>query len=166
MTTSPLSIRDAADRVAYVRVERKVRLIRYGGDCYAYCALAAGSIDLVIETNLKPHDVVALTPIIEGAGGVISTWDGEDTTNGGRIIAASDRAVYDEARRYSSLRGDRRPGSETGPGAQRMAAVVLPLPFLPFACSGARGDTSRSAPAGQIVRFVGLRHASALRAPL
>ncbi len=98
-TTSPLLIRDDADRAAYFRVENEVRLARYGGDCYAYCALAAGFIDLVIETNLKPHDVVALTPIIEGAGGVISTWDGEDAANGGRIVAAGDRAVYDEARR-------------------------------------------------------------------
>ena len=81
------------------RVERQVRLTRYGGDCYAYCALAAGFVDLVIETNLKPHDIVALMPIIEGAGGVVTTWDGENAANGGRIIAAGDRAVYDEARR-------------------------------------------------------------------
>ena len=99
MTTSPALIRDDADRAAYRRVEGKARLSRYGGDCYAYCALAAGSVDLVIETNLKPHDVVALTPIIEGAGGVITTWDGEDAARGGRILAAGDRHVYDEARR-------------------------------------------------------------------
>jgi myo-inositol-1(or 4)-monophosphatase len=99
MTTSPLLIRDPADRAAYARIENEVRLIRYGGDCYAYCALAAGFIDLVIETNLKPHDVVALTPIIRGAGGFVSTWDGEDAAKGGRIIAAGDRRVYDEARR-------------------------------------------------------------------
>jgi myo-inositol-1(or 4)-monophosphatase len=97
-TTSPLLIRDDADRAAYSRVEGKVRLSRYGGDCYAYCALAAGFVDLVIETNLKPHDVVALTPIIEGAGGVITTWDGEDAAKGGRILAAGDRRVYEEAR--------------------------------------------------------------------
>ena len=53
----------------------------------------------MIETNLKPHDIVALVPIIEGAGGVVTTWDGDDAANGGRIIAAGDRAVYDEARR-------------------------------------------------------------------
>jgi myo-inositol-1(or 4)-monophosphatase len=97
MTTSPSLIRDDADRAAYSRVESKVRLVRYGGDCYAYCALAAGFIDLVIETNLKPHDVVALIPIIEAAGGYVSTWDGEDATKGGRIVAAGDRGVYDEA---------------------------------------------------------------------
>jgi myo-inositol-1(or 4)-monophosphatase len=99
MTTSPMLIRDESDRDAYLRVERKARLPRYGGDCYAYCALAAGFVDLVIETNLKPHDVIALTPIIEGAGGVITTWDGEEVVNGGRILAAGDRRVHDEARR-------------------------------------------------------------------
>jgi myo-inositol-1(or 4)-monophosphatase len=97
-TTSPLLIRDDGDRAAYARVEKQVRLTRYGGDCYAYCALAAGFVDLVIETNLKPHDIVALVPIIEGAGGVVTTWDGENAAKGGRIIAAGDRAVYDEAR--------------------------------------------------------------------
>jgi myo-inositol-1(or 4)-monophosphatase len=99
MTTSPSLIRDDADRAAYARVEGQVRLTRYGGDCYAYCALAAGFVDLVIETNLKPHDIVALAPIVEGAGGVVTTWDGENAAKGGRILAAGDRALYEQARR-------------------------------------------------------------------
>jgi myo-inositol-1(or 4)-monophosphatase len=98
-TTSPLLIADDADRAAYRRVEKEVRLTRYGGDCYAYCALAAGFVDLVIEANLKPHDIVALAPIIEGAGGVVTTWDGGNAANGGRIIAAGDRRLHEEARR-------------------------------------------------------------------
>ncbi len=99
LTTSPLLIPAGADRAAYQRVEAKARLVRYGGDCYAYCALAAGFVDLVIETNLKPHDIIPMTPIIEGAGGIVTTWDGEDASEGGRIIAAGDRGVYEEARR-------------------------------------------------------------------
>jgi len=99
MTTNPSLIRAEADRQAYGRVEAAARLTRYGGDCYAYCALAGGFVDLIVETNLKPHDIVALVPIIEGAGGVIATWDGGDAAKGGRIIAAGDRRVYDEARR-------------------------------------------------------------------
>ena len=99
MTTSPALIRDAGDRDAYARIEAEARLVRYGGDCYAYCALAAGFVDLVIETNLKPHDIVALTPIVEGAGGVITTWDGEPAAKGGRIIAAGDAQLHEEARR-------------------------------------------------------------------
>ena len=99
MTTSPLLIGDDSDREAYRRVEREARIPRYGGDCYAFCALAAGFVDLVIETNLKPYDIVALMPIIEGAGGVVTTWDGEGAANGGRILAAGDRRLHDEARR-------------------------------------------------------------------
>ena len=95
-TTSPLLIRHDADCIGGSRGRPSPPL--YGGDCYAYCALAAGFVDLVVETNLKPHDVVALAPIIEGAGGVITTWDGEDAAKGGRILAAGDRRVYDEAR--------------------------------------------------------------------
>ena len=72
-TTSPLLMK-SDDRKCFQRVEQAVRLSRYGGDCYAYCVLAAGHVDLVIETELKPHDVLPLIPIIEGAGGIITTW--------------------------------------------------------------------------------------------
>ena len=65
------------DRQIFQRVEQTVRLSRYGGDCYAYCMLAAGHVDLVIETELKPYDVLPLIPIIEGAGGIVTTWDNE-----------------------------------------------------------------------------------------
>lgn len=96
MTTSPLLI-DPALRENFHRVEREVRLSRYGGDCYAYCALAAGHVDLVIETNLNPYDIVALIPIIEGAGGIVTTWSGGSAAQGGSIIAAGDRALHDAA---------------------------------------------------------------------
>ncbi len=92
-TTSPLLMSEQ-DRDAFRRVEDRVRLSRYGGDCYAYCMLAAGHIDLVIETELKPHDVVPLVPIITGAGGVLTTWDGGSALSGGRIVAAGDRAIH------------------------------------------------------------------------
>ena len=93
MTTSPL-LMDDAERVAFGRVEKAVRLSRYGGDCYAYCMVAAGHVDLVIEAGLKPYDVIPLIPIIAGAGGVITTWDGGTAKDGGRIIAAGDKRVH------------------------------------------------------------------------
>ena len=96
-TTSPHLLGGEANLAAFRRVEDKVRLTRYGGDCYAYCAVAAGFIDVVIEAGLKPHDVVALAPIIEGAGGIVTTWEGEGAEKGGRIIAAGDRRVHEEA---------------------------------------------------------------------
>ncbi|MGO9742986.1 MAG: histidinol-phosphatase [Roseiarcus sp.] len=94
MTTSPALIRDDADREKYRAIETDARLVRYGGDCYAYCALAAGFVDMVIETNLKPHDIIALVPIVEGAGGVITTWEGEEAAKGGRIVAAGDARLH------------------------------------------------------------------------
>jgi myo-inositol-1(or 4)-monophosphatase len=92
-TTSP-QLMNAADRAAFGRVEAAVKLSRYGGDCYPYCMLAAGHVDLVIESGLKPHDIVALIPIIEGAGGIVTSWEGESAVKGGRIIAAGDRRVH------------------------------------------------------------------------
>jgi len=84
-------------REDFQRVEREARLSRYGGDCYAYCALAAGHVDLVVETNLQPYDIVALIPIIEGAGGVVTTWSGGPAAQGGAIVAAGDPALHEEA---------------------------------------------------------------------
>ena len=92
-TTSPRLMRDT-DRSAFARVEAAARLSLYGGDCYAYCMLAAGHIDLVIETEIKPHDIVPLIPIITGARGIVTTWNGEAAENGGRIIAAGDKRVH------------------------------------------------------------------------
>ena len=92
-TTSP-RLMDGPDRQAFERVEEAVLLSRYGGDCYADCMLAAGHVDLVIETALKPHDVLALVPVITGAGGVITTWENSEPHAGGRIVAAGDRRVH------------------------------------------------------------------------
>jgi myo-inositol-1(or 4)-monophosphatase len=96
MTTSPLLMKEA-DRVAFGKVERSVKLSRYGGDCYAYCMLAAGHVDLVIETELKPYDILPLIPIIAGAGGIVTGWDGGAATAGGRIIAAGDKRLHEAA---------------------------------------------------------------------
>jgi myo-inositol-1(or 4)-monophosphatase len=93
LTTSPL-LMNVADRASFAKIERAVRLSRYGGDCYSYCMIAAGHIDLVIETEIKSHDIAALIPIITGAGGVVTTWEGKPAQNGGRIIAAGDKRVH------------------------------------------------------------------------
>ena len=95
-TTSPL-LMNAADRASFGRVEQAVRLTRYGGDCYSYCMLAAGHLDLVIETELKPYDIAALVPIITGAGGIVTTWECSPATGGGRIVAAGDKRVHEAA---------------------------------------------------------------------
>jgi len=96
MTTHP-SLLVEGTLEPFRRVEQDVRLSRYGGDCYSYCMLAAGHVDLVIESGLKPFDIVALIPIVEGAGGVITAWDGGPATKGGAIIAAGDARLHEQA---------------------------------------------------------------------
>jgi myo-inositol-1(or 4)-monophosphatase len=98
LTTSPL-LMDEEDRAHFRNVEKAVRLSRYGGDCYAYCMVAAGHVDLVIETGIKPYDIAALIPIVTGAGGMVTTWEGEPAQHGGRIIAAGDRRAHEAAMR-------------------------------------------------------------------
>jgi len=95
-TTSPHLFVDGR-KARFEAVQEKVRLFRYGCDCYAYALLAAGHIDLVVECGLKPYDVGGLIPVIEQAGGIITTWDGGPAENGGEIIAAGSRKVYDAA---------------------------------------------------------------------
>jgi myo-inositol-1(or 4)-monophosphatase len=98
LTTSPLLMGET-DRAHFQKVENVVRLSRYGGDCYSYCMIAAGHVDLVIETEIKPYDIAALIPIITGAGGIVTSWEGEPAQRGGRIIAAGDRRVHEAAMR-------------------------------------------------------------------
>jgi myo-inositol-1(or 4)-monophosphatase len=92
-TTSPRLMK-TSDRQAFGRVEEAVRLSRYGGDCYAYCMVAAGHIDLLIETELKPHDIAPIIPIITGAGGVITNWEDGPAVGGGRVVVAGDKRVH------------------------------------------------------------------------
>jgi histidinol phosphatase-like enzyme (inositol monophosphatase family) len=87
-TTTPALFLDAM-RLSYDRLEAAVRLARYGTDCYAYAMLAAGQIDLVVETGLQPYDIIALIPIIEQAGGVVTRWDGGPAEKAGDIVAAA-----------------------------------------------------------------------------
>ena len=96
MTTSPL-LMAPEEQEAYRRIEAQVRMPRFGGDCYAYCMLAAGYVDLIVEAGLKAYDIAPLIPIILGAGGIVTTWDGGDAARGGRIVAAGDARLHEAA---------------------------------------------------------------------
>jgi myo-inositol-1(or 4)-monophosphatase len=82
---------------AFDRIRRAARVARFGHDGYAYARLAAGSLDLVIESGLKPHDYNALIPMVAGAGGHIGDWSGGTDFSAGRVIAAATRELYEEA---------------------------------------------------------------------
>jgi myo-inositol-1(or 4)-monophosphatase len=76
---------------------RAVQLVRYSGDAYFFCLLAAGHLDIALDAQLQIYDVAALIPIITGAGGCVAEWHGADPNKGGNIIAANSRKILDEA---------------------------------------------------------------------
>lgn len=95
-TTDP-GLFKPAELGAFEQVRAAARLTRYGTDCYAYAMLACGHIDMVVEAGLKIHDVAALIPVIEGAGGVIRDWRGGPVWSGGQVIAAGNEELLAEA---------------------------------------------------------------------
>jgi myo-inositol-1(or 4)-monophosphatase len=102
--TDPRMFRTAEERAAFDRVADRARLTRWGGDCYAYCLLAMGLIDIVIEASLHAYDVQALMPIVEAAGGTITTWDGGRCDEGGSVVACGDRALHPRVLELLALR--------------------------------------------------------------
>ena len=97
VTTSTDFLTTAEERDRFAALTGAVRLRRFGADCYNYCLLAMGHIDLVAEAGLQPFDIIPLIPIVERAGGVVSTWEGGDPRGGGRILAAGDPRLHAEA---------------------------------------------------------------------
>jgi myo-inositol-1(or 4)-monophosphatase len=81
---------------AFERVRHAARLTRYGLDAYGYARVAAGALDLVVESGLKPHDYNALIPVVRGAGGVIGSWRGEDEFSEGKVVAAATPELFEE----------------------------------------------------------------------
>ncbi|WP_322866882.1 inositol monophosphatase family protein [Aquicoccus sp. G2-2] len=79
----------STEGAAFRAVSERVKLTRYGMDCYAYALLAAGQIDLVIEAGLSNYDIHAPIAVIEAAGGIVTDWQGGPAHEGGRVIAAA-----------------------------------------------------------------------------
>lgn len=89
---------DEGDWPVFDGISRRARVRAFGTDCYGYGLLASGFCDAVMEADLKPYDYMALIPIIEGAGGVISDWRGAplDVMSSGHVIACANSALHDE----------------------------------------------------------------------
>ncbi len=101
-TTSTDYFESADEHRRFDELASRVKLRRFGGDCYNYCMLAFGQIDLVVEAGLKPYDILPLIPIIEGAGGIVTTWEGGDPREGGSVIAAGDARMHEAAMKLLS----------------------------------------------------------------
>lgn len=81
-------------------IKNNTRLMRFGGDAYFYCLLAAGHLDVVFETGLNAYDIAALIPIVEGAGGVVTNWLGEDikfNANKTTVLACANKQLHAQA---------------------------------------------------------------------
>ncbi|PSJ63410.1 histidinol-phosphatase [Kumtagia ephedrae] len=101
-TTTPALFKGGM-RGCYDRLEQAVRLSRYGTDCYAFAMVAAGQVDIVTDPGLQSYDIAALIPIIEQAGGVVTTFDGGPAEDGGDIVAAATPELHEAA--MAMLRG-------------------------------------------------------------
>jgi len=81
---------------AWTAVRKATRLARLGCDAYAYAMVAAGTMDLVLESGLKAWDIDAAIPVVAGAGGLTTDWRGQPVgAFGGQIAIAGDRATLD-----------------------------------------------------------------------
>jgi inositol-phosphate phosphatase / L-galactose 1-phosphate phosphatase / histidinol-phosphatase len=94
-STAPIMFPGAYEK-RHEALTRQVKLFRWGGDCYAYGLLASGHVDLVVEASLKLYDFAALVPVIKGAGGLITDWQGKelDMHSDGSVLAAGDAAIH------------------------------------------------------------------------
>jgi len=94
-STAPIMFPGALEK-RHEALTQKVKLFRWGGDCYAYGLLASGHVDLVVENSLKLYDFAALVAVIKGAGGLITDWQGKelDIDSDGSVLAAGDAATH------------------------------------------------------------------------
>jgi len=90
---------EGADAAAFARAAGAAKLVRFGADCYASGLVALGFADLVIEASLNTYDFGPMGPIVEGAGGVVTDWQGRplDLASDGRVIIAGDKRTHSDA---------------------------------------------------------------------
>lgn len=97
LCTHPSMFAPGPEQDGFARLERSTRMVRYSGDCVNYGLLAAGHVDLVVENQLAPYDIIPLIPIVESAGGVITDLDGNPPIDGGYVVAAGCERLHTAA---------------------------------------------------------------------
>jgi len=80
------------------KIKKVISSVAYFGaatfDALNFCLLAEGKVEAVIETSLKPFDIVPLIPIVEKAGGIVTNWDNRPAIHGGNILASSNKKIH------------------------------------------------------------------------
>jgi myo-inositol-1(or 4)-monophosphatase len=96
-TTNPNLYRQPPASHVYAGLRETLRNLRHDADAYFFCMVAAGQMDIAVDTGLKTYDIAALVPIIEAAGGCVTTWTGTTAIYGGDILATASPALHEEA---------------------------------------------------------------------
>ncbi len=96
-TTAPALFRKNGHETRLENLQAGVRHMRFDADAYFHCMVAAGQLGVSLDTGLQSYDIAALVPIIEGAGGIVTTWQGADARDGGDILAAANRSLHEQA---------------------------------------------------------------------
>jgi histidinol-phosphatase len=97
--SSPHMFEDGHGEAGFTKVRRGAKLVQYGSDCYHYGLVASGHGDLAIEARMAIYDYLAAVPVVEGAGGRVTDWQGKPLTlaSGDRVVAAGDPALHQQA---------------------------------------------------------------------
>ena len=96
-TTGPDYFKAGFQQRVLNQIKAVTSMVRFGGDCYCYALLAMGYVDLVVECDLNAYDIQALIPIVRGAGGVITDWQGNATIIDGSVVASANAALHEQA---------------------------------------------------------------------
>jgi myo-inositol-1(or 4)-monophosphatase len=96
LVTDIVDVAKYQDGAAFDALMRDVKLVRTWGDCYGYLLVATGRADIMCDPAMNQWDIAPLIPIVRGAGGVISDWQGKDAVGAKSIIATTSQTLHDE----------------------------------------------------------------------
>ena len=97
LSTTGIEWLPASKQGRFRQLSQATKLTKMGGDCYLFGMLAMGSLDLGVEAGLNAYDIQALMPIVRGAGGVVTDWEGGNPSLGGTVLASATQALHSEA---------------------------------------------------------------------
>jgi len=89
LTTDHFNVGKYKNQKNFDQLASSVNLYRNWGDCYGYYLLASGFADIMIDPVMSIWDSMALIPIIRGAGGTITDYEGNDAIKGQSIVASN-----------------------------------------------------------------------------
>lgn len=98
--TAPFGMFRPGELAAFKIIGSGTKFMRLGLDALAYGLIAEGRMDIIVEAGMKPCDVRALIPIVEGAGGRLTNWEGGSAVDGGRVVAVGDAGLLPELYTY------------------------------------------------------------------